>query len=193
MSTGKATDPLTPRTLENARNETRVVLWALFQWIFCPFIVTVLWEHFAEILLYEYKPTYFLDLLKITVVRPFWKLFGEWSAYLSGFVELLKLDKLLDTVWKIGESIFSLLWSVKLFVDGYTSIINEYQWTTSSTIVGSIIIIALLVVIIYLFRNSIRYHWVKMMELSRWFRCKVMNIIPYYGNKKNPTAIATIG
>lgn len=181
--------PLTPRTIETAKTETRIVLWFFFKWVFCPSITVVLWEHFANILRYEWKPTFFIDLFRTSVVAPFWRLFGGWTAYLSGFVELLKLNELYATIEKLMKSIGNLLLSVKEFFDGYTQIIKDYEWTLGSTIVGSVIIIALLVGIIYLFRERLRLRWVKLMEISRSCRTKLLSIIPYYGTKKNAIVV----
>ncbi len=186
----KESEPITPRTRQATKDETIVIFWAIFKWVFCPFTITVLWEHFGEILKIEWKPTFFIDLSRTHIIEPLWRLFGEWLAYLSGFVELLKLKELFTTVEKLGQSLWNVLVSAKIFVESYTSIVTEYEWTMGSTIVGSALIFILISSIIYLLRNRIYIGWTKCMTTCRYYRLKINDMIST--NKSvNKTALTT--
>lgn len=184
--------PLTPRTRENAVSETKYIAWFVFKWVISPAILIILWEHFAEILKYEIKPTFLIDLFRIHVTGPFCKLFGEWVAYLSGFVELLKLNELFQTIEKIANSLWALLLSGGEFFKGYFQLIKTYEWSIGSTVVGSSIIAIIISSIIYIFRCPIYRRWVKIMNTIRSCRLWIQSRIPYYGVNKNNAIITTV-
>lgn len=155
--TTSASPPLTPRGRggEQEVNPIDIRVRLLFKWIGLSLIIIVLWEHFATILKFEWTPIYLINLVTDHIAEPLFNWLGAWWAYLSGYVEILHLTELLQTVWNILHAVGYLILSCRQFVVGYYEVIIEYEWTPSTIIGSSVSLLILVCILVYTFRERL--------------------------------------
>lgn len=127
------------------------------------FLSVSIWEHVATETTFQYKPTYFINILT-ECSREIFKQIGELYATLCSFLEhfkklleLIKIDNYFKSVcrlfWSVSDLAMSWLWTIFGYVE------HVQKLTTFSrelTIVGSIIITAVISVLfyVYVWRNN---------------------------------------
>lgn len=107
------------------------------------------WEHWASMQKIMYKPTYYVDLTTEFSKEVFFQL-GKLFAWMSSFVDWLKLQKVAETLGTFVRSFIGLALSGFSFIEGYVSEILTYDISHNLIFFGSIILVALASYIAYI-------------------------------------------
>lgn len=113
----------------------------------------VLWEHFARISGFVYKPSWFIHQAK-NLIDYILQRFGCAFAWVSSVFEWLRLDELLISIGELYSAISSLiLVSMTSAFLGYKNAILQYSWKPYVVFGGSCVLLGIIFFVINFFLN----------------------------------------
>jgi len=106
------------------------------------------WEHWASMQKIVYKPTYYIDLTTEFFKELFFQL-GKLFAWMSSFVDWLKLQQIAETLGALIKSLTGLALTGFSFVEGYISEILTYNINRYLIFFGSGVLITIVCLVTY--------------------------------------------
>lgn len=149
----------------------------------------VLWQHFARVFDFPYKPSWAIDRLGDGIEWAL-KWLGRLAALASSLFEWLKLDELLISIYEIFASLAHLVAvTMTSFIVGYLDTIVEYALTPAVVIGGSCFLVSMLIVLlaynVFSIRQRSRAVFYFICACFRWIGVRLRIVSPQQNQPAN--------
>lgn len=113
-----------------------------------------LWEHFGRVLDLSFRPTIGINTI-IDILESFFTAIGSFFAKISSYLCWIKFQDLWITITDLYTSLFNLMTSPIYVIKGYVDTALGYIDSTYKIYIGSFLLIAIVLYVIYRYRLSI--------------------------------------